>query len=234
MAVHATLYHNAAQKAAESFMECCGFDVEEFTIDLFYWFDESTKQKNELRDYCTFCDHEYRAMVKHVSTRWLSLELAVQRGLKQFPALTSNFKSENEQQARFLRLHKSFNDPMTEVYLFLQSILPSFTHCNQFLQREELFIYVLQPQVERMLRNILAKYVKPSVIANNLRAGTLTSIDFKNEENHVSNNCLSVGFLTKQSLDKLLREGDISAHQYAKFFIEDELLMHATWIDFQH
>ncbi|CAB4036850.1 PREDICTED: uncharacterized protein LOC107326933 [Paramuricea clavata] len=248
------IIHNAAQKAAESFMECCGFDVEEFTIDLFYWFDKSTKRKNGLRDYCTFCDHKYRAVVKHVSTRWLSLELAVQRSLKQFPGLTSYFKSENEQQARFKRLQKAFNDPMTEVYLlFFQSIMPSFTHCNQFLQQEEPLIHVLQPQLERMLRNILAKFVKASVIAEHLRAGTLTSIDFKNDENHVGNNCLSVGFLTKQSLDKLLREGDISPHQYAKFFmatkafliraseyllkwcpLEDELLMHATWIDFQH
>ena len=59
-------------------MERCGFDVEELTIDLFYWFDKSTKRKNGLRDYCKFCDQEYRAVVKHVSTQWLSLELAVQ------------------------------------------------------------------------------------------------------------------------------------------------------------
>lgn len=123
--------------------------------------------------------------------------------------------------------------------------MPSFTHCNQFLHQQEPLIHVLQ--------NILAKFVKPSVIAEHLRADTLTSIDFKNGENHVGNNCLSVGFLTKQSLDKLLREGDISPHQYAKFVmatkafliraseyllkwcpLEDELLMHATWIDFQH
>jgi hypothetical protein len=85
---------------------------------------------------------------------------------------------------------------MTEVYLlFFQSIMPSFTHCNQFLQQQEPLIHVLQ--------NILAKFVKPSVIAEHLRADTLTSIDFKNGENHVGNNCLSVGFLTKQSLDKL-------------------------------
>ena len=36
-----------------------------------------------LHSYCTFCDQEYRAVVKHVSTRWLSLEIAVERSLKQ-------------------------------------------------------------------------------------------------------------------------------------------------------
>ena len=207
------IIHNLAQKVAESFMECCGFDVEELTIDLFYWFDKSTKRKNGLQEYCKFCDHDYRAVVKHVSTRSLSLELAIQRTLKQFPGLTSYFKSEHEQQARFKRLQKAFSDPMTEVYLlFFQSVMPSFTHCNMFLQREEPLIHVLQPQLTRMLRNILAKFVKPSVIAEHLRAGTLTSIDFKNDENHVTNNCLSVGFLTKQSINKLLRVGDVSPH----------------------
>ena len=128
--------------------------------------------------------------------------------------------------------------------------MPSFTHCNQFLQREEPLIHVLQPQLARMLRNILAKFAKPLVIAEHLRAGTLTSIDFKNHENHVSNDCLSVGCLTKQTLEKLLR-GDVAPHQHAIFFnaakafliqaseymlkwcpLEDELLLHATWLDF--
>ena len=41
--------HNATQKAAESFSQCCGFDVEDFVIDLYYWFDKSTKCKNGLQ-----------------------------------------------------------------------------------------------------------------------------------------------------------------------------------------
>ncbi len=140
------IIHNAARKAGESFTECCGFDVEEFTIDLYYWFDKSTKRKNGIRSYCTFCHQEYRAIVKHVSTRWLNLEIAVQGSLKQLPSLTSYFKSENESQGRFKRLQNVLSHPMTEVnLLFFQSVLPSFKHCNQFLQRDEPLIHVLQP-----------------------------------------------------------------------------------------
>ena len=40
--------HNAAQYAAEASMVECGFDVEEFVVDLYYWFGKSTKRKNEL------------------------------------------------------------------------------------------------------------------------------------------------------------------------------------------
>ena len=53
------IIYNAAKKAGESFLEICEFDVEEFVIDLFYWFDKSTKQKNGFQSYCTFCDREY-------------------------------------------------------------------------------------------------------------------------------------------------------------------------------
>ena len=64
-----------------------GFDVDEFIVDLFYWFDKSTKRKNFMQEYCHFCDHSYRAIVKHVSTPWLSLELAIECGLKQLRGL---------------------------------------------------------------------------------------------------------------------------------------------------
>ena len=69
-----------------------GFDVEDMIIDTFYYFDKSTKRKNGLSEYCTFCDIEQ--MLKHVSTRWLSLESVVSRTLRQYPALQSYFQSE--------------------------------------------------------------------------------------------------------------------------------------------
>ena len=81
------ILHNAACKASDKLCSHCGFDVEELYIDIYYWFDKSTKRKNGLHEYCTFSDQEYRAMIKHVTTRWLSLELAVERVLKQFVSL---------------------------------------------------------------------------------------------------------------------------------------------------
>jgi len=184
----------------------------------------------------------------------LSLEIAVERCLKQFASLTSYFKSENEPQARFKRLLKAFNDPLTEVYLlFFHSVLPCFTHCNQFLQREEPLIHVLQPQLEKLLKNVLGKFVKPEVLAEYLREGGLSTVDYTNAESHVDNSKLVVGFLARDKVNALLREGDISKHQHTTFFkaaksfsiraveyllkwcpLRDELLSNATWLDFEH
>lgn len=38
------ILHNAAQKAGDAFAKCCRFDAEKFIVDLFYWFDKSTKE----------------------------------------------------------------------------------------------------------------------------------------------------------------------------------------------
>ena len=38
------IIHNIANKAAEQFSEVSGFDVEDFLVDLFQWFDKSSKR----------------------------------------------------------------------------------------------------------------------------------------------------------------------------------------------
>ena len=34
------------------------FSVEDHFVDIFYWFDKSSKQKSILKDYYNFCDHD--------------------------------------------------------------------------------------------------------------------------------------------------------------------------------
>lgn len=53
------MVHNTATKAADSFEAETGFDVEDMLVDLYYWFNKNTKRKNELSDYCEFCDVRY-------------------------------------------------------------------------------------------------------------------------------------------------------------------------------
>lgn len=246
--------HNAAQKSGIAFSTCCGFDAEEFAVDLYYWFDKSTKRKNELRSYNLFCDQEYRGMIKHVSTRWLTLELAVERSLKQYRGLKSYFLSEDESQARFRRLQILFGDPMTEIYLlFLQSVLPVFNYANKFLQREEPLVHALQQQLYSLLKQILGKFIKPSVLVDSIQKESLLDLDFQDLDVHVNDSELVVGFVTKQTLQLLLDEGDISEHQQKVFYqavreflmcatkyllqwcpFKDELLSKVAWVGFEN
>ena len=130
------LVHNIAGHASEALQKSTGFDVEDLCVDVFYWFDKSTKRKGILREFCSSCDSDYREVVRYVSVRWLCLERAVYRILQLYNSLQSYFKSESESQARFKRLVVAFEEPMTEVYLlFYESVLCTFTHVNLFLQR---------------------------------------------------------------------------------------------------
>ena len=103
-----------ASGAADALRNETGFYVEELVVDMFYyWFDKSTKRKSSLEEYCCFCDIQYRKIIKHVSTRWFSLETAVECVLKWYNGLCSYFASESCLQARYLRLQALFTNPLT-------------------------------------------------------------------------------------------------------------------------
>ena len=130
------MLHNTAGKGATEFGNITKFDVEDHCIDLFYWFDKSTKRKGALKEYFEFCGTNYEAVIKYISVRWLCLERCIEQELKKYVALKSYFCSEEEQDNRFRRLYGGFDDPMTEVHLlFFQSTIAMFTKFNRFLQR---------------------------------------------------------------------------------------------------
>ena len=118
--------------------EVVGFDVKDFLVDIYYLFDKSTKRQVQLESFCNFCDQDFKKVVKHVSTQWLSLESCVTRTLRLFQALRFYFLPEENPSPRFKRLPSKFTDQMTEVYLFFyQNVLQSLIIFNLFLQRED-------------------------------------------------------------------------------------------------
>jgi len=47
------IVHNIASKASDSYGRVTGFDVDDFCIDVYYWFEKSTKRKQSLSDFCS-------------------------------------------------------------------------------------------------------------------------------------------------------------------------------------
>ena len=88
-------------------------------------------------------DQEYKQILKPINLQWLSLERAAERILKQYAGLQSYFlsedapatggKSEWGERKWFLRLKIIFKDPMTEIFLFFSSVLPTFTNTSILL-----------------------------------------------------------------------------------------------------
>lgn len=134
---------------------------------------------------------------------------------------------------------------------FFHAVLPTFTRANKFLQTTEPLIHTLLPQLTNLLKSILGKFVRPSIIPDSLKAARLFSLDFTDPGNHLNDENLFVGFLTRQTVSRLLENGHISDRQATTFFtacrdffvcarayilkwcpFQDELLKHATWLDF--
>ena len=89
------IIHKTAHKGSTGFTCNTKLDVEDFCLDIFYYFVKITKRKNALQGYAEFCDQEYRDILKHINVRWLSLERAVERILLQYSSLSGYFLSEN-------------------------------------------------------------------------------------------------------------------------------------------
>ena len=210
------ILHNTALYAGKGLEEMVNFSVDDLCVDIFYWFEHSFKRKNLLSEFCDFCDVQYRQVIEHVSTKWLGLESAVEHVLKQYSPLKSYFLSNAEQHARFKRLKKSFQDSMTEIFLYsYQTVLPSFTCFNQLLQRSYLCIFFVYKGCRSIYKKILSKLLKVDKLETCLRdtTGDLVSV----LENQRADKDLFVGVTTRMQVNKCLANGDISDKQ-AKFY----------------
>ena len=75
------------KKNGKAFQKICSFRVEDLVIDLYYWFKKSPKHKNTLKLFFSFYNQDYFSMMKQINTRWLTLELTLERCLLQYASL---------------------------------------------------------------------------------------------------------------------------------------------------
>ena len=115
------IVHNTASTATNEFAKVCGFDSQDFVIDITYYFDKSTNRKGISDEFCDISGVEYHNVLKHLKVRWISVELSIQRILRLFEPLKLYFSDINQKTkhclGKFNKLKLLFNDPFTEVYL---------------------------------------------------------------------------------------------------------------------
>ncbi len=121
-----------------------------------------------------FNNNKVRNVIKHVSTRWLSLGRCIERTLKQWDSLESYFLSyfdlphdpedqTNDNTNQEKRLVKAFKDPLTKLYaMFIQSVIPIFDSFNTFLQSEAPLIHMLYQCTIRLYCSLLSRFILPS------------------------------------------------------------------------
>jgi hypothetical protein len=105
-----------------------------------YFLCFSAKRKEEYKKFLEFTDTQPLKIVKHCSTRWLSLQKCVGRLLHHWPALTSYFQSHNdvEKPGRVKRTAELLSDTkMKLTYPFLDYILVPLNEFNTTFQVSE-------------------------------------------------------------------------------------------------
>ncbi|VDI23085.1 Hypothetical predicted protein [Mytilus galloprovincialis] len=86
------LVHIAAQKTAQKIP----IKFEDLLVDIYYYLDKSYKRNLELKNGQLMCEIKTHKILKHVSTRWLSLGKCLERLLEQWDALKMFFEQEYE------------------------------------------------------------------------------------------------------------------------------------------
>ena len=100
-------------------IKCLSVKVDDFLVDLFYYFDKSFKRKVQLREFKQFTGTQQLKFLKHFKRRWLSLERSVKRVIQQWQALHAYLdkKSEEDKSARVQCLNKHLESPLTKLVM---------------------------------------------------------------------------------------------------------------------
>jgi len=127
----AHIIHNAAKKG----LETLSIDVQSIIMKIYNHFSVYTVRTEELKEFCEFVDIEYRQLLYHSPTRWLSLFPGLNRVLQMYPALKFYFLS-SDSCPKILK--NFFESNLGEVSLwFAHSIMYKFYEKTKELETEK-------------------------------------------------------------------------------------------------
>ncbi len=155
-------------------MQTLPLNIDELFVDIFYFFHHSSKRKQLYADlWCSLFTTEPEVILKHCTTRWLSLLRCVNRYISQLEGLKSFFRSSDEGSSKVAHILKRLENPMLKPLLFfLQYILPSMDKFNRVFQKStENTTCELYTEICRLTRLYAASLLKPETIlsvGNNL------------------------------------------------------------------
>ena len=142
--------------------------VDKLLVDIFYNFHHSVKRKESLKDFADFCSTEFKSILKHCETRWLSLTRSIKRVLEMWDPLCSYFRShpDVDKPGKVKTIDDLLSQPLMKAWLlFLSNILALFDRFNIFFQTSSTStIHKLHGESERLLKKVLAFFIQPQVL----------------------------------------------------------------------
>ncbi|XP_067951053.1 uncharacterized protein [Watersipora subatra] len=139
------------------------FNADELICDMVSHFKNSTKRMEKWCEFQEFVGVEQQRLLKHCSTRWLSLRRCVERVLKQYSALRSYFGAHCEIDRSRSKVHNIYSRLMNPLLLpwlhFVNTFLEPFYAFNMKFQGEELLIVNLYSSIERLIKQCMSSLI---------------------------------------------------------------------------
>lgn len=219
--------HNSFSKALQSLP----LDVDQLATDLFGFFKLSAARREDLKEIQQLLESEEKFLLRHVSSRWLTLGPVITRILTVYAALEEYFlnflpKQKDswnaiQRNARYQRIVCALKDPSTVVYLeFISALMPTLQSYLTLFQTDGPLIHILFNKMNELLRNMMLRFMKEECVVN-LEGKALIDVDIEKHENNRRLLDVNVGTGTRRALSRLSEsEGKTARMAMRKFLIE--------------
>ena len=191
-------------------MKTLPIKVDELLVDIYYHFHHSVKRVESLKDFSDFCSTEYKSILKHCETRWLSLTRSLKRTLEMWVPLCSYFRShpDVDKPGKVKTIAALLTQPLTKAWmLFLSNILPVFDKFNVLFQTSSTStVHKLRGESERLLKKVLSFFIHPQFIRSG--TGPVTEVAYMDHKCQLSHKDIYIGDDTTALLLHLEGEGE--------------------------
>ena len=210
--------HNAFCSAYDKF----GNDVESLGLELYYFFSDSSVRREDFEKVQEKLEIKKHIFLRHVPSRWLTIEDVTKRLLEQYPALREYFlrsrlisDSEKRKNSRIKKLVEILNNKvLLPEILFMKSAMPIFTRVTRMLQSEAPLIHVLHDELSTLILTLLRRFVTEKEIGE-ARGLQLCEVTYQSSANHLKRPY--IGHDCLKSLASLKAEGKINEEEFDDF-----------------
>lgn len=208
--------HNAFSKAYDSF----GSDVEDLGIESYYYFKNSPVSMEDFEKVQVQLGIPKHVFLRHLPTRWLTLEHVNDRLIEQLPALEKFFNQKALKQGgtgRSERIRKILASTILMIeMLFLKTVMAIFGKILRLLQTEAPLIHILHDQLSQLISTLMRRFLKSEVI-DGKHGVQLCDIDVDSDKNLLKKP--DVGTAAKILLDSMVAEKSMTAESRQAFLM---------------
>ena len=171
-------------------------DIENNINKIYQYFSIYTVRTEQLKEHCKFANCEYKRLLFHSKTRWLSLFPGILRLLEMFSPLKSYFLSQEHPP---IAIRRFFKNEMSELYFWhMHSLMFVFHGRIQVVERENnSFAEVLKSLelvhkvlVERKNENLMSLTVKRLLVVKREKGYVGECNNFLSEVTNLYKTCL--------------------------------------------